>query len=120
MQKSNKKIISVIAAVVTVAVVLVFSFAILPSDTAYAETSRTRVIYYGVPTFGQPVQTRATEVINYTSKVTEEDYINATFPEYYNTNGNLTNTCAPVAGAMIVGYYDRTYTDLIANFTPGR
>lgn len=35
------------------------------------------------------------------------------FPIYYNTDTNLTNTCAGVAGSMIVGYYDRYHEGLI-------
>ena len=38
-------------------------------------------------------------------------------PLYYAT-GNLTNCCGAVAGAVIVGFYDRYYTDLIPNWTP--
>lgn len=31
----------------------------------------------------------------------------------------LTNACVPAAGGNIIGYYDRYYTELIPNFTPG-
>ena len=38
-------------------------------------------------------------------------------PFYYATD-ELTNCCGPVAGSIIVGYYDRYYPDLIPNWTP--
>lgn len=57
--------------------------------------------------------------ISYATKDETEIAINGNLPLYYNT-GNYTNTCANTAGAIILGYYDRTYTNLIENFTPAR
>lgn len=36
----------------------------------------------------------------------------------YSASGDLTNCCGAVAGAVVVGFYDRYYTDLISNWTP--
>lgn len=60
------------------------------------------------------------EEINYDHK-TIESYImnNDSFPNYYNINNTLQNTCANVAGANIIGYYDRECENLIENFVPG-
>ena len=38
-------------------------------------------------------------------------------PLYY-ASGDLTNCCGAVAGSIIVGFYDRYYTELIPNWTP--
>ena len=52
---------------------------------------------------------------------TSETYVinNDSFPNYYNTNNVLQNICANVAGANIIGYYDRNCENLITNFVPG-
>ena len=48
-----------------------------------------------------------------------EDVVTTSYsaPLYYAT-GDLTNCCGAVAGACVVGFYDRYYTDLIPNWTP--
>ena len=48
-----------------------------------------------------------------------EGSANTDCPKYYNTDGTLTNSCAPVAGAIVVGYYDRLITAMIPEFVPG-
>lgn len=60
-----------------------------------------------------------TETIYYSWKDTTFYQINTSFPDYYNTNSSLTNTCANVAGANIIGYYDRYYDNLIPDYTTG-
>ncbi len=45
--------------------------------------------------------------------------VNNTFPAYYNTNDSLLNSCANVAGANLIGYYDRYYENLIPDCAPG-
>lgn len=40
-------------------------------------------------------------------------------PSFGNSDPDITNYCAVLAGANIVGYYDRWYTNLIPNYTPG-
>lgn len=61
----------------------------------------------------------STETIDFSYYEEEIGYANNYCPEYYNTNSNLESSCAAVAGAIIVGYYDRNNTSLISNFTPG-
>lgn len=57
------------------------------------------------------------ETVNYTRKEeTYEEIVNAV-PLYYQ-NGQYTNSCGPTAGAIVVGYYDKYYEDLIPNFNP--
>ncbi len=60
-----------------------------------------------------------TEEIHYARKVEEKYLINDSFPNYYNTNNNLSNACANVAGANLIGYYDRYFENLIPNHSPG-
>lgn len=56
--------------------------------------------------------------ISFVSK-DEDEYKQAyTTPSYYNRTG-LTNTCACVAGANLISYFDRYQTNLIADYTPG-
>lgn len=55
----------------------------------------------------------------YHSREVQSYYINPSYPEFYNTNNSLTNTCANVAGANIVGFYDRYYDNLIPDSTAG-
>ena len=47
------------------------------------------------------------------------DYKTIVEDVFGNGDSSMTNTCAPVAGANIVGYYDRWSTNLIPNFEPG-
>lgn len=56
-----------------------------------------------------------TETINYTSKEQECYELPNLAPLYYTTT--LTNACGPVAGGIIVGYYDKYYEDLIPDYT---
>ena len=72
-------------------------------------------IYYA----GTGLSRNETESFAYATKAVEKYLINPTFPDYYNTNNALTNTCANVGGANIIGYYDRYYSDLIPNVTAG-
>ena len=40
-------------------------------------------------------------------------------PSYGNADSSKTNFCAATAGTNIIGFYDKTYTNLIPNFEPG-
>ncbi len=59
------------------------------------------------------------ENFSYSRKDTTSYMINNSFPDYFNTNLSLTNACANVAGANIIGYYDRYYDTLIPSCTVG-
>lgn len=70
--------------------------------------------------FGSSESTLQTETFAYsTSKIVESNLVNNTFPAYYNLNNALSNACANVAGANIIGYYDRYYENLIPDYVPG-
>lgn len=65
-------------------------------------------------------QTTVIETFTYSTKETVTTIqINNTFPAYYNNNSNLSNECACVAGANLIGYYDRYFENLIPNHSPG-
>lgn len=58
-----------------------------------------------------------TEQVSYTSK--EESYIEtANAVPFYTQIGDLPNSCGPTGGAIIVGFYDKYYENLIPDFTP--
>lgn len=61
--------------------------------------------------------TISTETVNYTRKEeTYEETVNAV-PLYYQTS-QYPNSCGPTAGAIVVGFYDKYYEDLIPNYNP--
>ena len=80
-------------------------------------TSATITFAYGYN--GSTYEGSGTEKISYFTKTDNEEFINGALPQYYNS-GNYTNTCANVAGAIILGYYDKDLTDLIPDFTSAR
>ena len=59
------------------------------------------------------------ETVSYSSKKESEVSISGGLPKYYSTFSN-TNDCAPVAGSIVLGYFDRQFDQLIPNFTAGR
>lgn len=59
------------------------------------------------------------ETVSYSSKKEREVSISGGLPKYYSTFYN-TNDCAPVAGSIVLGYFDRQFDQLIPNFTAGR
>ncbi|MDE7329251.1 MAG: hypothetical protein K2N57_05860 [Clostridia bacterium] len=83
-------------------------------EAAVATTYSDDILYSETATQNVEIET-----IYYSWKDTTTYQINSTFPNYYNTNMSLTNTCANVAGANIVGFYDRYYDNLIPDYTTG-
>ena len=58
------------------------------------------------------------ETIDYAQRSITQNDINATYPCYYSNNDGL-GDCVAVAGASVIGYFDRFYENLIPDFTPG-
>lgn len=79
------------------------------------------VIYYSDTNYSNNGEsTFETEIINYSwQQTTASVMLNNSFPDYYNTNNSLLNCCANVAGANIIGFYDRFYENLIPDYIPG-
>lgn len=61
-----------------------------------------------------------TETVTYTSRNIEEANISGKVPAYFDINPALTNSCAVVAGSVLVGFYSRYYPELTPNFVVGR
>lgn len=59
------------------------------------------------------------ETVSYYRKEESEVSISGGLPKYHSTFANP-NDCAPVAGAIVLGYFDRQFDQLIPNFTAGR
>ncbi len=59
------------------------------------------------------------ETIHFSYKQEDETIIDGGLPRYYDTAATL-NPCAPVAGSIVLGYYDQYYDNLIENFTSTR
>lgn len=57
--------------------------------------------------------------VEYDSYHVNDAYVVTAAPSYGHATDTLPNNCGPVAGANIVGFYDRYYTNLIPDFTPG-
>lgn len=68
---------------------------------------------------GSTYEGTETETILYTSKADNEINIEGGLPKYYN-QGTYHNTCANVAGAILLGYYDKDYDELISDFKAAR
>ncbi len=82
---------------------------------AYYSENDGEIYYKGIGT-GRPT----TETFSYATKSTESYMINSSYPNYYNMNTSLTNFCGPVAGANLIGFFDRYSTNLIPGVSPGR
>lgn len=108
--------------VLIVAVAMVATLGIGTLGTAFAATDdAAEVQYYGAGATTLSLVGSSSETIRYTSRtITESIPNNNNYPKYY--NGNMTsypNACAPVAGATLIGFYDKGQTGLIPDFTPG-
>lgn len=55
------------------------------------------------------------DTVNFATKTTDEYSIEYDLPDFCGTNGS---SCANVAGAVVIAYYDRFYINLIPNYDP--
>lgn len=120
-KKMNKKLnVIFMIMLIVVSSFCLTTFGVGSKAQAQAET-QTMVTAYCDDTFYSELATQNvdTETFSYSRKETTSYSINASFPDYYNLNASLTNTCANVAGANVVGYYDRYYDNLIPDCTVG-
>ena len=89
-------------------------------DRAVVNAQQTDEIYYGDTEYTATTSgTTEYEYINYSHKSSYTVRVNMYFPAYYNTNSAITNGCANVAGANIIGFYDRYYENLVPNCVTG-
>lgn len=76
-------------------------------------------IYFADGYNGATFSESYSETISYSQKEESQSYINGGIPTYYDTSGRE-KTCANVAGSIVLGYYDKTYDEIIADFTSAR
>lgn len=76
-------------------------------------------MFYADGFFGASYEGSETETINYFSKNDTEISIAGALPKYYN-QGTHGNVCANVAGATVLGFYDRYNEELIPGFQAAR
>lgn len=65
---------------------------------------------------GELISTYASETISYVSKEVVSDITTANGTPRYSAVGGMQNGCGAVAGAMIVGFYDKYYENLIPDW----
>lgn len=106
--KNIKKLISIVAAFMALTVVCGNSRSIL-ANADEPEAKR----YYDVP----PIATTAvnSESVNYTYVEETSVRFNGGMPIYHTLD--LANACGPVAGSIIVGYYDKYIETLVPNYS---
>jgi len=107
-------------ALTSVALIIVLTLCIVPfcmaMTTASAATEEPQEIRYSG--YGTELSTRevTSETISYTRK---EESLTETVKGVpkYNQVSDLPNSCGPIAGAIVVGFYDKYYEDLIPDYT---
>ena len=104
---SKKSIYSVVAIVA-----LCSSFFSVSAINVKAEANE-ETRYYDVPSIA--LTSGSNEIITFSRKEDELIEFPYAVPTYYTTT--LSNACGPVAGAIVVGYYDKYYENLIPNYT---
>ncbi len=109
--KRIRKIFSILC----VGLLLSFIVNILCSFGIHAKTNTGRYCGYGDAV--NPYAAVTTETVYYTRREVSIVEIPKGVPSYTQLS-YLENSCGPTAGAIIVGYYDKTYTNLIPNYTP--
>ena len=81
------------------------------------ESKNNRYSGYGENSYYSTYSSVITETVSYTSK--EESYIETVNAvPLYTQISDLPNSCGPTGGAIIVGYYDKYYDNLIPDFVP--
>lgn len=88
-------------------------------QTAFAQCGTVPMFFSEEYAGGTYIETQAEEIV-YDHKTEEKQSLGSSFPDYFNTSSQLTNSCANVAGANVIGYYDRYLENLISGYTPGR
>lgn len=101
-----KKFFSLFSCFVTAAGVALSGLAFMSNaDTGYCDTPMLIAA------------TSSTTTISYSSKSTDSYDMVSKPPRY--TKAPYDSCCAPIAGANVIGYFDRYYEDLIPNHTAG-
>lgn len=110
---NGKQVSIIVLALMASIIAIALSISCMSPSVTYAYSDGE--IYYA----GGGVARQETETFSYATKTEESYSINTSFPNYYNNNTSLQNFCASVAGANLIGFYDRYFENLIPNMTPG-
>lgn len=121
-QKSNQ-LFKFQALILALTLSVTFIAGVIRPVTAYA--SETEEIYYCDDEVyyddqsynGEGGQVSAFFEIDCDSFVATANYKHPSAPSY--GTGSLSNSCAVIAGSNIIIFYDRWYTNLVPNYTPG-
>lgn len=109
MKKNNKLCLAFIYVIlfISIAINILLNFETQPKLERYSSDGTNIMPYAAV----------SSETVNYTSK--EETYEETAYgmPIYYQRS-TLPNSCGPTAGAIVVGFYDKYYVDLIPDYDP--
>lgn len=119
--RMNRKINIFTAIITTMFIFIISSVVIVKLPNSHTKDMKIALTAYSDDTLYSETSTQnnETETFSYSRKEIDTYKMNNSFPDYYNTNTSLTNTCANVAGANVIGYYDRYYDDLIPNCAAG-
>ena len=90
------------------------NFKDLSTNTVLSESQLAILEQKGFNYCGGTTYTGVTYTYNYDHKTDNEYYIPGNLPEYTSVVG--ASNCAVVAGANLIGYYDRLYENLIPNY----
>ena len=77
---------------------------------------RTESRYYDDYNNGIATASSSIETITFARAEEEEIRFTYTVPTYF-YDSSLANACGPIAGSIVVGYYDKYYENLIPNYT---
>lgn len=83
---------------------------------AWFQAQQDNIKYYCDTYFAESgtTYTEVEETIQFDSYEVSETYLTNGYPNYENVT--QLNSCAPMAGTLLLGYYDSTYTDIIEDF----
>lgn len=96
--------------IVVIFLILVFIVAVLGIQSK-------SVVVYGENFSGTQIYSSSdTETIDFTNRVVDSNTTVSNVPLYYQTS-DLDNACGATAGAIIIGFYDRYYQELIPNYS---
>lgn len=107
---NNRALNRKIKEIVVVFLILVFVFAVLGIQ------SKSVVVYGESFSSTQVYSSSDTETIDFTNRAVDSNSTVSNVPLYYQTS-DLDNACGATAGAIIIGFYDRYYQELIPNYS---
>lgn len=108
----SKTIVAISIIVLAFTAFFAVFFALQAANVAFAD-GVDESHYFGISTIYTTTQT-----FSYSTKTTESYFINTSVPAYYDT-ANRDYTCAPVAGANLIGFYDRYFPNLVPDIATG-